>query len=60
MSAMPDVKIMRGGAVGSSAKTSTAMKFMARNQLRYSVHQPRRCVNTQTMAPMMIGRCAYW
>ena len=34
MSATPDVKIIRGGAVGSSANTSTATKFIARNQLR--------------------------
>ena len=60
MSATPDVKIIRGGAVGSRAKTMTAMKFMARNQLRYRIHESRRCMNTQTMAPMMIGRCAYW
>ena len=38
MSTMPDVKIIRGGAVGNSAKTSTAMKLMARNQLRKSLH----------------------
>ena len=60
MSTTPDVKIIRGGAVGSSANTITATKFITRNQLRYSTHAPRRCVNTHTMAPMMIGRCAYW
>ena len=38
MSATPDVKIIRGGAVGSRAKTMTATKFMARNQLRYRIH----------------------
>ena len=47
MSTMPEVKIMRGGAVGSRKKTITAMKFMARNQLRMSVQLLRRCVNTQ-------------
>ena len=45
MSATPDVKSMRGGIVGSRAKTMTAMKFMARNQLRTGVHELRRCVN---------------
>ena len=57
MSATPEVKIMRGGAVGSRKKSRTAMKFMARNQLRNCVQWLRRCVKTQTMVPMMSGRC---
>ena len=54
MSATPDVKIMRGGAVGSSANTSTATKFIARNQSRYVAHDSRRCVNAHTSEPMMM------
>ncbi len=57
MSATPDVKIMRGGAVGSRKYSRTAMKFMARNQLRNCVQRPRRWVKIHTIVPMITGRC---
>ena len=60
MSAMPEVNSMRGGMVGSRAKTMTAMKFMARNQLRTRGHELRRLLKAKMSVAKITGRWTSW